>query len=250
MAAPMTKKSFKFEFEVTVEMDAVDAQQISTNELNPHLPQLKRLQQALLNDENELLHQMMITALDKLQIYVDYLASQDNLQALDKAAETLEAEDQDFFEQVGDDFADLTRAIRFSSLSAQLESSTVYENTSVEAGETNWQPFWSDLQWNSELGRLLAAYAAPAMIVDLSPEQTSNHQFLLRYLTEERDGIHMEANCTCGHTFFQVGEDEFQVLEALWHDYQQHYEAKNIAGQLLRNWMKARNNPMRRYYRS
>ena len=71
MAKPVTKKSFKFEFEVTVEMDAVDAQQISTNEHNPHLPQLKRLQQALVNDENELLHQMMITALDKLQIYVD-----------------------------------------------------------------------------------------------------------------------------------------------------------------------------------
>lgn len=250
MAQPVTRKSFKIELEVSVEMDDVQVHHGHTNELDQQLPQLKRLQEALLEDENALLHQMMITALEKLQIYVDYLTSQNNLQALKKVTETLEAEDQDFFEQAADDFADLTRPIRFSSLSAQIEGSTIYEKVDTATGETSWQPFWSDLQQNSELGKLLALYATPAMIVDQLPDHTQNHQFLLRYLTKERDGMHMEAYCTCGHNFVAVGEDQVQVLEALWHDYQQHYEAKNIAGQLLRNWVKARNNPIRRFYRS
>lgn len=250
MAAPVTKKSFKVEFEVTVEMDEVEAQYERSNENDQHLLQLKRLQQALLEDENALLHQMMTTALEKLQEYIDYLAAQDNLQALKKVAERLSEEDQDYFEQAADNFADLTRPIRTTSLSAQIEGSTIYEKVNTDTGEISWRPFWNDLQHNSELGRLLALFATPAMTVDFLPDQNDNHQLLLRFLTKERDGIHMEAYCTCGQGFFKIGEDQIHVLEALWHDYRQHYEEKNIAGQLLRNWAKARNNPIRRYYRS
>ena len=62
MAALLTKKSFKVEFEVTLEMDEVEAQYGCSNKNDQHLLQLKRLQQALLEDENALLHQMMTTA--------------------------------------------------------------------------------------------------------------------------------------------------------------------------------------------
>ena len=212
--------------------------------------QLKHLQQALLNDENALLHQMMITALEKLQEYVDYLAAQDNLQALKKVTKTLAAEDHDFFERPDNDFADLTRTLRISDMSAHIESSAIFEKNPTDLEKSGWQPFWSDLRENSELGQLLASYATPAMFAEFFPQENHDHEFLLRYLSKERDGIHMEAYCTCGKNFVEVGEDETQVLEVLWGEYRQHYEAKNIAGRLLRNWSNARNNPIRRYYRS
>lgn len=250
MAEPVTRKTFKIELEVTVEMEEVAAQPGRANEIEQHLLEIKHLQQALLENENALLHQMMITALEKLQEYIDYLASQDNLYALRKVVESLEAEDRDFFEQHAEDLFDLTRPIRFSSLSAQIDNSTIYEKHDTITDEADWQPCWSDLQQNSELGKLLALFATPAISINGLPVTDQDHNFLLRYLTQEVDGVHMEAYCTCGESFVEVGEDQTQVLDALWHVYQGHFESKNIAGQLLRNWAKARNNPIRKFYRS
>ena len=65
MAEPVTRKTFKIELEVTVEMEEVAAQPGRANEIEQHLLEIIHLQQALLENENALLHQMMITALEK-----------------------------------------------------------------------------------------------------------------------------------------------------------------------------------------
>jgi hypothetical protein len=244
MAKKLAQKTFKIEFEITVEMEEVGQEHLHANQPARLLPRLQRLQQALLNDEPALLELMSAAALNKLQGYLDYVATQDDLAALFQVASSLYARDQDFFQKYRCDFADLTRPVRVSSLTSRLNRSVVEERTTGAAGETEWEPVWSDLLAESALGRLLAKMSilqpqshpgsqGGAFAPD-EPHQPGNtsepgenspsqpHYLQARYLTRQRDGVHAEARCTCEKVLEGTGESESQALEALWEAFREH----------------------------
>ena len=240
MPRSLSQKTFKMEFEFAVAMDEVAHEHPGTTNPVLDLDYLDQLQQALVKDETALARQMLQAAILKLQEYADYLAAQDGLTPLSKVAAELESNDGALPNPSGDNFLDLTRPIRVNSLSARLQSSAIHEQVAGETGETRWEPVWVDLRPGSEFGRMLDRYAVPAAPAPFLPGLKDSHYLLARYLTRQRDGVHLEARCTCETTIEGVGEDECQALDRLWENYQKHVERTSTARRIqigLKNYL-------------
>ncbi|MGE5222243.1 MAG: hypothetical protein ACM3PY_07390 [Omnitrophica WOR_2 bacterium] len=219
MGKLLSQKTFKFEFEITVAVDEVEEKHLQPDQPSSQLPYLKQLQQALLKDDTALVEQMTSLAVARLQEYVDYLAMQNDQVALLKIAASLEPEHRNFFQKYKNDFTALSRPIRRSSLSASEIDCSIYE---LEPGlEMDWQPVWRDLRGKNELGEMIADITTPLNSV---PHLTNGHYLLARYLTRQKNGVHLEACCTCGEVFESNAEDECRAMEIVWDDFRIHYE--------------------------
>lgn len=220
MSKQVTQKTFKFEFEITVAMDEVEEQHLQADQPASQLPSLKHLQQALLKDEATLVEQMTSMAVEKLQEYIDYLAMQDDQAALINIAESLGPEFRYFFQKYKKDFTALTRPIRRASLSTSQVGCSVYE---LAPGEMEWYPVWRDLRGENELGDIIEDITTPLNNI---PRPNNCHYLLARYITRQKDGVHLEACCTCGAVFEGCGEDECEAMETLWDAFMIHYDKK------------------------
>jgi hypothetical protein len=225
MAKKVAQKTFKIELEITVDMDELEEEHLPGSGDSQQLPCLKRLQETLLKNEAALTEQMLSAALGQLQEYMDYLVAQDDLNSLAKVADRLDREDRKFFEEHECDFAELTRPLRCSSLSVRLDGSTIHEKVEDAQADAGWQPIWSDLMPQAELNRLLEELSISVSQGYSIPRLENAHYLLVRHLTRQRDGVHMEARCTCEKVLEGVGENETQALEALWMSFIEHYEA-------------------------
>jgi hypothetical protein len=224
MTKKLAQKTFKVEIEITVDMEEVEEEHLPTQGAADRLTHLKRLQQALLKNEAALTEQMLSAALDKLQEYLDYLVTQDNMRSLEKVADSLEREERQYFEKNEGDFTWLTRPLRQSSLVVRLESGTVHERVNGGEAEAGWQTVWSDLMQESKLTGLLEQLSITVPLVYSLPHSDDDHHLLPRFLSRQSDGVHMEGRCTCDKALEGVGEDELQALEALWVSFSEHYE--------------------------
>ena len=56
---------------------------------------------------------------------------------------------------------------------------------------------------------------------------TIPHYLVGRYITHQKDGVHIEARCTCGVKLESVGNDENIAVEALWAVFRKHTRDKN-----------------------
>ncbi len=228
MANKVAQKTFKVELEITVDMHEVGEEHLSIPGASHQLPHLKRLQEALLSNEAALTEQMLAVVLGKLQEYLDYVVNQDDLSSLEKVVNTLDREDRKFFEKHKSDFAGLTRPMRRSCLSVRLDASTIHEMVNAAEAERGWQPVWNDLLPESELSKLLEKLSISVPQVYSIPRLEDTHYLLPRYLTRQRDGVHMKACCTCGNALEGVGENESQALEAMWMSFIDHYEERGF----------------------
>ncbi len=224
MAAALRQKKFKVEITLTVAMEEVDAELFFSHQL----------QQALLQDETVLSRLMLSAALYKLQGYADYLAAQDDLLPLRKAEHALEPMNQPA--PSGVDFAGETRALRTCCLDVQINSSAIREEVRPGKGEGHWQPVWRDLRPESPLGRLFERLAIPTTPLPYAFRQQDGHALRVRYLTRQRDGIHVEGRCTCQEAFEGVGRDECQALDNLWNNYKAHNETSRLAERFQGGW--------------
>jgi hypothetical protein len=231
MANIVAQKTYKIEFEVTVEMEQIGEQHLHSSDPLHHLVRLRRLQSELLRNEPALLRQMLAALLGKLQGYVDYLASQDDLASLKEVAASLPPADRSFFQEAGQDFASLTRPLRVSSMSARVERSAIEEKLSSRAEECceearpGWRQVWADLLRESEAGKLLGKFAPGAARRKSRPSQEGSHNLLVRHITRQLGAVRIEAACTCAEPLAGEGEDESQALEALWGKYRKHQES-------------------------
>ena len=225
MANKVARKTFKVEFELTVEMDELEQCHIQQAEPADQLAHLKRLQQALLEDEAALNRQMLAAVIAKLQDYLDRMASQDSLASLAKSAGGLQPGDCQFFKEYAGEFITLTQPLRLASISARLNHSAVQEWTGEEGGDASWRCVWSDLLLETSLGRELQKLN---LIPDPSanrPVPSGRHYLLARHLTRQLDGVHFEARCSCDRFLEGVGEDEDHALSALWEAHERHRAA-------------------------
>jgi hypothetical protein len=229
MAAPLSKKTFKLELEFTVSMEELGEKHLTPNLPSEALPYLKQLQESLVENEPALLQQIMTQIAAKLQQYTDHLAAQNNLALLKQIDATLEVDDCTWFNPSDHDFSELTRPVRISAMKTELESCTLDERVQDPQGKVYWEAAWNDLWMQSQLVRLAGKYPAPATSHMINAHQASGHYFSVRYLTEQRDGIHCEALCSCGRTITSEAEDESRALETAWADYQKHLEVSNLA---------------------
>ncbi len=224
MGNRLVQKTFKVEFEITVNMDEVDGQHLSDEQPTSQLSHLKHLQEALLEDDTALSELATAYALGKLHDYIDYLTTQDTLEPLKKITDHLAPADRKFFQKYQCDFFDITRPLRRSSLSARLNSSTISEQgTRTKKGPT-WNPVWSDLIPTSEFGKLLEKMSISLLSTRHQSCKENSHNLLARHLSRQRDGIHFEGHCTCGTVLEGVGADEDQAVDALWDNFRQHNE--------------------------
>jgi len=224
MANKVAQKTFKIELEITVDMHEVGEEHLPSPGASHQLPYLKRLQEVLLRNEAALSEQMLSAALGKLQEYLDYMVTQDDLTSLARVADRLGREDRKFFEKHMSDFAGLTRPLRRSNLSVRVEGSTIHERVKAGQAEKEWQPIWSDLMPEAELGGRLQKLSISIPQVHSIPRLENAHYLMPRFLTRQEDGVHMEARCTCEKALEVVGENENQALEALLISFLDHYE--------------------------
>ncbi len=225
----LSQKTFKMELEFAVTMDELGEEHLGSSDICCTLPLLKQLQQALLNHEPALLRQMLAGALSKLQEYTDYLAAQSPVDSLKQVAETLEPEEREYFDESGDQFTNLTRPIRLSSISTHLVSSTIQEKVATPEGDGGLKPVWTDLFPETEFGKQLARLSPPDHRDAPNQATTPGHYLMVRYLTRQIDGVHCEARCTCDTQLEGVGQDESTALEALWKNYKKHTEFTHLA---------------------
>jgi len=238
MAKQLSQKTFKVEFEFTVSMDELEEKHLGNPDPNC-LAWLTQLQKALIQNETALSSQMRAAALNQLQGIADYLAAQDTLAPLKAIADELDAQEVECMDPVSGDFADLTRPLRTSSMSVQLESSRIHEKTDDPGGgEAEWQEVWRDLRQDTELGKLLEQYCVPNLSVRPAPGQGTGHHLLVRYLTRQPDGTHIEARCTCEEGIHGMGADEQQALATVWDAYKKHLETSSL-GEKIQVGLKA-----------
>jgi len=237
MAGMAAQKKIKFEVEFSIEMDEIDETHICNCESAGGVEELKRLQKALLENKAALMDQMMAVAISRLQEYLDTLAGQNTLASLEETARSLNSYDQDFFLETPYEFADLTRPLRCSALSARVEHGSFQEQVEGEIGDQAWQTVWSDLFYESDLGKGIRSFHLPR---PFHPEQSSanrgGHYLLARHLTRHPDGVHIEALCTCGKPFQATGGSDEEALQSVWAAFRQHYEATHLGQTMQRGW--------------
>ena len=229
MPHPISQKTFKMELEFTVTMDELGEEHLGSSDICCTLPLLKQLQLALVAHEPALLRHLLAGALSKLQEYADYLAGQGTVEALKEVAETLEPEEREYFEESGNQFTNLTRPIRVSSISTRLVSSTIQEKVPATEGKVELKPVWNDLYPQTEFGKQLARLSPPDRRDNANPGSVPGHYLMVRYLTRQIDGVHCEARCTCDILLEGVGQDESEALEALWKNHKKHTEFSRLA---------------------
>jgi hypothetical protein len=225
----LVQKTFKMEIEFTVTMDELGEEHLSGDEVCCTLPLLKQLQQALLKHEPALNRHMLAGAISKLQEYADYLAAQSSVYSLKQVAETLEPEEREFFEESDNQFSNLTRPIRLSSITTHLVSSAIQEKVPGLEGGSSLKPVWTDLYPETEFGRRLARIAPPDRSSDLDHTTVPGHYLMVRYLTRQIDGVHCAARCSCDALLEGVGQDEPAALTALWKSHRKHTEFSRLS---------------------
>lgn len=229
MDAPLSQKKFKLELEFTVTVDEVDQQHLTQNLPLEALPYLKQLQDALVNNEPAMIQQIMMQIVASLQQYTDHLAAQNDKTGLQQIDAAVTVDDCACFNPADLDFLELTRPVRVSAINAQIESCTLNEKLQDTQDETRWEAVWSDLWMQSELVRGTGKYPPPSQSRWIDVHQASSHFFFVRYLTQQKDGVHCEALCSCGRTISGVGENESHALETAWGIYQKHLGLSHLA---------------------
>ncbi len=219
----LAQKTIRVELELTVSMDEISVENLPVDLSEKDLVHVQHLQQALLSDDAALQELMLAAALGRLHEYFDYLTTQDCLGLLRKLAENLHPEDARFFQKYGTDFFDLTRPLRRSSLSVHLDKSQIDEQIPDQPGETGWQPIWRDLAPTSELAHHLSSMSISLHPLRINPCTDARHHLIARHLTQQSDGVHLEARCTCDAILEGVGTDEDQAVVALWDRFRDHY---------------------------
>jgi len=234
MTTPLSQKKFKMEIEFTVTMNAVEDDASGKKEPDGSFPSVNRLQQALADDDVILAQQMITAAFVKLQEYADFVAGQDSLSPLLTLAASLAPCEQEGFGLTRSDFIEATRQLRVSSLSANIDGSSVAELIPGESGCPVWRQVWSDLRPGTELGRWMEHFYVPVAPPPDSSE-CSGHYLQVRYLTDQPDGVHVEGRCTCGDMVNGVGQDETRALAAAWSSYQKHLALFQLGEQMNQN---------------
>lgn len=229
MAAPLLQKKFRMELDFTVTMDSIEEYYSNASAPNQALPYLQQLQAALLNDGPALLRLIQARLVNQLQEYTDHLAGQDSLEGLRRLDASLQAEDPDGFESIPLDLTLLSRPIRISTLDACLSGSSISEAQLDAEGLPHWLPVWADLLPQSPLGQWTQSASKSQGFPQGSPEQVEGHHFSLRYLDCQPDGVHAEAGCTCGLTFYGLGRDEGQAFDTAWSSFKNHLQAFGLA---------------------
>ena len=226
MPNPIVQKTFRMELEFTVTMNELEGEHPGDSAANRRLSFLKLLQKAVVQNEPALIRQLLGAVLNKLQDYVDYLSGQNTLLSLSKVAAALPPEERAYLEETHENFADLTRPLRITSISTRLEHSTIQETTGSDECASGAKPVWDDLRQGTEYGRLLEKYSNPLNQPAYGLE--TSHFLMVRYLTRQPDGVHCEARCTCGAVLEGIGADESGALEALWSRYKKHTEFNHL----------------------
>jgi hypothetical protein len=234
MAQELSRQTFKLELEFTVAMDQITAQEVDCCEAQRHLPWLAHLQQALLASEPALLRLMFSAIVGKLQSYSDFLAGQDDLAPLNAVASGLDPVDLSDDDLPAGDFADLTRPLRTAAFSAHLQRAELYEQASPapDGQASPWKAVWKDLRLGTRIGKLFEQLHIPAAPHPFRSNHDPAHYLMVRYLSQEPDGVHAEGRCTCEVSLRGTGADESQALEALWSRYTRHLRSIGIAGKL------------------
>lgn len=233
MTNKLTQKRLKFEFEFSIEMEEIAEEHLCSCEPLERLAELKRLQKALLKDRPALVEQMVARALGKLQEYVDYMASQEHMSALESVARGLEGDDPDTLLEKSGDFIDLTRPLRSNALPIRIESSAILEQVQGADGIPAWQPVWTDLLNETETGRQLKRFSIQQSAIPIDTSGTATHYLRARHLTRQCDGVHFEARCTCGELFTATAPDEADALQAVLTAFKQHHDIAEIGKKLL-----------------
>ena len=187
MPLPLSQKTFKMELEFTVTMDELTEEHLDKDELKQPLPFLQCLQQALLHHEPSLIRHMLAAVQNKLQEYADYLAAQGEIKPLTKVARTLEPDIRDFFEQSEAQFAQITRPIRFSSMTARLNHSTIYEVDCCAGPKNAPRQVWADMRLGGEYGPLMEKMGVAETREPLGIKLEIGHYLMVRYLTRQTD---------------------------------------------------------------
>jgi len=235
MAQECSCKTFKLELEFTVAVDEITAGHLDGCEEQRQLPWLKRLQQALLGSETALRRAMFAAIAGKLQAYSDFLAGQDDLASLEAVAGEMDGADLPSMDFPEGDFADLTRPLR-GTISARIQHAALYEQAPnpVNMGSAPWRPVWKDLRLGTRIGRLFEQLNIPAAPHPFQKNPEPGHFLMVRYLSEQLDGVHAEGCCTCQAALQGTGEDESQALERLWDSYKEHLRSTGAAIRLLK----------------
>ncbi len=228
MANTVARKTFKVEFEISVGMEEIQDEHLHSPLAIHGASFLRHLQQALLDDEAVLLEVMRSRMMMELQEYVDYMAAQNSRAGLINAAERLEEKDRRFLRLHREEFDRLTRPLRVDSLSTCIEDSRIEEKIEVAPWETrpcgpSWREIWRDMFLASRLGKMVKKLFLPETHVEVFPKPETAHYLVLKYMTQEVDGVHVEARCTCDKPLYALGEDESDALEMLWDTFQEHY---------------------------
>ncbi len=226
MPNPIVTKTFRMELEFTVTMNELEGEHPGDSPANRRLSFLKLLQKAVVQNEPALIRQMLGSVLNKLQDYVDYLSGQNTLLSLNQVAAAMPPEERAYLEETHENFADLTRPLRITSISTHLEHSAIQETTGCGECASTPKAVWDDLRQGTEYGRLLEKYSNPANQPAYGLE--ASHFLMVRYLTRQPDGVHCEARCTCGAVLEGVGADEPGALDALWNRYKKHTEFTHL----------------------
>lgn len=228
MATPLRQKKIKVELTLSVAMNEVEV--VSQDAF------LQRLQQALLRDETALSRLMISAVVNKLQGYADYLAAQDDLSPLMKAAKALPPEEEHAPVSLGTNFAEETRPLRSACMDVQMISSTISEEVNAAEETPRWQPIWRDLRLESPLGQLFKKLGIPSRPVPYRMQRDIVHALRVRYLTRQQDGVHIEDRCTCQEAFEGTGSDESQALDDLWCHYKAHIDGCSLASRFQSGW--------------
>jgi len=236
MAHECSRKTFKLELEFTAAMDEITAGHLDGCEAQDRLPWLKRLQQALLGSETALQRLMFAAIVGKLQAYTDFLAGQDDLAALGAVVDGMDPMDLSLIDLPDGDFADLTRPLRTGTISARLNRAALYEQAREAEGMevSPWKLVWKDLRLGTRIGRLFKQLNIPTTPHPFRSNAESGHYLMVRYLSEQLDGVHAEGCCTCQAALQGTGEDESQALERLWDSYKEHLRSTGAAIRLLK----------------
>lgn len=235
MAKQYANKTFKFEIKVTVSADDLSEITNKKSDITNHTG-LCQLQAALTKNETAL-NQLMLNAVwSKLQEYIDYAASQDSLNGLMNLASTLEPEDREILGTTMSEFAESTRQLRNNSISVRIDESTVTEKVDKQDGGEEWKLVWKDLRKDTVLGRLMEKITSPFRPTRFGSKSEDRHYLLVRYLTQQNDGIHLQAHCTCNAVFEEYGECESEAMEKLWNTYKMHIQKADISKTMRKAW--------------
>lgn len=232
MAAPILQKTVRLEIEFNININKVNEETLPPGITPQALPYLQQLQQGLLSDETALLKQIQLHVVSQLQGYADDLAKQDSLQAFRAIETKLDLEELNQPDLPNLDFSAITRPVRISTIDSCLARSTISEETRTEAGDSTWETVWEDMRPHSELGKWMGISQGNNAAPLSWPEDVDQHAFLVRFLSRQKELVHLEATCPCGLVFAATGSDEWQALGNAWEEYKKHLEAYKIGTQV------------------